>query len=108
MGLFAEGLRLLWLGNWIVLAWRGLYFSAPRQSRAAQKAHKVHKNLMVRSSFVCKALENVGRGAAAGIASGKRVGRAFAHPFSLRFPEFSVKVVRHRIGKIFCGRLWKR
>jgi len=29
------------------------------------------------------------------------------HP-SLRFPESSVKVVRHRSGKFFCGRLWKR
>ena len=29
------------------------------------------------------------------------------HP-SLRFPESSVKVVRHRSEKSFCGRLWKR
>jgi hypothetical protein len=27
---------------------------------------------------------------------------------SLRFPESSVKVVRHRCEKSFCGRLWKR
>ena len=27
---------------------------------------------------------------------------------SLRFPESSVKVVRHRSGEFFCGRLWKR
>jgi hypothetical protein len=27
---------------------------------------------------------------------------------SLRFPESSVKVVRHRSEKSFCGRLWKR
>ena len=40
-------------------------------------------------------------------AGGRRVGRAFAHPSSLRFLEFSVKVVRHRIGKTFCGRLWE-
>jgi hypothetical protein len=26
---------------------------------------------------------------------------------SLRFPEFSVKVVRHKNWEYFCGRLWK-
>ena len=33
---------------------------------------------------------------------------AFAHSFRVRFWKFSVKVVRHRNGKYFCGRLWKR
>jgi hypothetical protein len=43
-----------------------------------------------------------------GFVSGDRVRRTFAHPSSLRVPEFSVKVVRHRSGENFCGRLWKR
>ena len=47
------------------------------------------------------------RGTATSIADGERVGTAFAHPSTLRFLEFSVKVVRHRIGKSFCGRLWE-
>ena len=38
----------------------------------------------------------------------KRVGRSFAHRSSLRFLEFSVKVVRHINWNSFCGRLWKR
>jgi hypothetical protein len=30
-----------------------------------------------------------------------------AYPRACAFPQFSVKVVRHRIWNSFCGRLWK-
>lgn len=47
-------------------------------------------------------------GVAAVIGGEKIGGVALAHWASLRFVDFSVKVVRHKIGESFCGRLWKR
>jgi hypothetical protein len=43
-----------------------------------------------------------------GIDSRKIVGGDLAHVASLRFLKSSVKVVRHRNGEFFCGRLWKK
>ena len=50
----------------------------------------------------------MGIGAAQFMSDTELVGRARAHVASVRFLEFSVKVVRHRNGIYFGGGLWKK
>jgi hypothetical protein len=55
-----------------------------------------NKDLVLGSKTVMASLAEIG------------LGRVSRIPPSLRVPKFPVKVVRHKIGKSFCGRLWKK